>query len=156
MNDDNTLALLYEGINLIFNKWTILRLAVTNNWGGINSEEKKKKLIDYVHNFVTNNNAKNKLCDYLRDEMSVLFNVDIEDDSDIEIADLILDLYQNLKKKNYDILEKIKNIQVYDISCSQEKNLIQTYENEDEENMDDDYSSSNDNEYSNEESSDKE
>ncbi|ETW64021.1 hypothetical protein PFMC_00045 [Plasmodium falciparum CAMP/Malaysia] len=69
----------------IINKRTILRLAVTNNWGGINSEDKKKKLIEYVHNFVTNNNAKNKLCDYLRDEMSVLFNVDIEDHSDDHI-----------------------------------------------------------------------
>ncbi|EWC79271.1 hypothetical protein C923_00056 [Plasmodium falciparum UGT5.1] len=88
--------------------------------------------------------------------MSVLFNVDIEDHSDIEIADLILDLYQNLKKKNYDILEKIKNIQIYDISCSQEKNLIQNYEQGDEENMEDEYSSSNYSEYSNEESLDKE
>ncbi|CRH03081.1 pre-rRNA-processing protein TSR2, putative [Plasmodium relictum] len=146
MNDD-TLVLLNEGINLIFEKWTVLRLAVSNNWGGINSEEKKKKLVEYVYNFVLSNNFRNnKLCDFLRDEMNTLFNVEIEDDSDIEIAELILDLYQNLKKKNLDILEKIRKIEVSDLSCCREKNLVEEVQVSDEEYSNSEYS---DGEYSN-------
>ncbi|CRG93319.1 pre-rRNA-processing protein TSR2, putative [Plasmodium gallinaceum] len=148
MNDD-TLILLNEGINLIFDKWTVLRLAVTNNWGGMNSEEKKKKLIEYVYNFVLSNNfRKNKLCDFLRDEMNTLFNVEIEDDSDIEIAELILELYENLKKKSFDILEKIRKIEVSDLSQSKEKELIDEVEVTDEEYSNSEYSDEN---YSNSE-----
>ncbi|GAB64607.1 hypothetical protein PCYB_021760 [Plasmodium cynomolgi strain B] len=150
MNDDVS-NLLYEGINLIFEKWTVLRLAVTNNWGGPSSEEKKKKLIEYVHSYVLSERSgkkkkkktkysilasspKHKLCDYLRDEMNTLFNVDIEDDSDIEVSDLILDLYSNLKKNNLDIIEKIKQIKESDLTHCKENNLVEeAYDSEEAE-----------------------
>ncbi|CAG9484053.1 pre-rRNA-processing protein TSR2, putative [Plasmodium vivax] len=134
MNDDVS-NLLYEGINLIFEKWTVLRLAVTNNWGGPSSEEKKKKLIEYVHSYVFSaSSPKHKLCDYLRDEMNTLFNVDIEDDSDIEVSDLILDLYSNLKKNNLDVIEKIKQIKESDLTHCKENNLVEeAYDSEEAE-----------------------
>ncbi|EUD64762.1 hypothetical protein C922_04906 [Plasmodium inui San Antonio 1] len=134
MNGDVS-NLFYEGINLIFDKWTVLRLAVTNNWGGPSSEEKKKKLIDYVHSYVLSaSSPKHKLCDYLRDEMNTLFNVDIEDDSDIEVSDLILDLYSNLKKNNLDIIEKIRQIKESDLSNCKENDLIEeAYDSEEAE-----------------------
>ncbi|VWU52467.1 pre-rRNA-processing protein TSR2, putative, partial [Hepatocystis sp. ex Piliocolobus tephrosceles] len=75
--------LLLEGINLLFDKWTVLCLAVENNWGGIRSEEKKKSLIKYVHSYLLSNNlSKDKLSEYLKDEMSSLFNVELEDESE--------------------------------------------------------------------------
>ncbi|SBT30679.1 pre-rRNA-processing protein TSR2, putative [Plasmodium ovale wallikeri] len=129
MNGNDISVLLHEGINLIFEKWTVLRLAVTNNWGGTSSQEKKKKLIEYVYNYVlSTSEPKNKLCDFLRDEMNTLFNVDIEDDSDIEVSELILDLYKNLKKNNLEIIEKIRKIQESDLSCCKENNLIREHE----------------------------
>ncbi|GAW79112.1 pre-rRNA-processing protein TSR2 [Plasmodium gonderi] len=140
MNDDGS-KLLYEGINLIFEKWTVLRLAVTHNWGGPNSEEKKKKLIEYVHSYILSTSSpKHELCNYLRDEMNTLFNVDIEDDSDIEVSELILDLYSNLKKNNLEIIEKIKQIKESDLTHCRENNLIQEGSGLEEGESDSDYS----------------
>ncbi|KAI4840930.1 pre-rRNA-processing protein TSR2 [Plasmodium brasilianum] len=141
MNEDIS-VLLHEGINLIFEKWTVLRLAVTNNWGGANSEEKKIKLIEYVYNYIISKNTpKNKLGDYLRDEMGSLFNVDIEDDSDIEVSELILDLYNNLKKNNLGIIDKIREIEVSDLIESKGNNLVQEEQTDNEELSNNEYSS---------------
>ncbi|CXH87499.1 pre-rRNA-processing protein TSR2, putative [Plasmodium berghei] len=141
MNSENLSTLLLEGINLIFEKWTVLRLAVTNNWGGTSSEEKKKKLIEYVHNYVLSNTTpKDKLCDYLRDEVNTLFNVDIDDDSDIEVSDLILDLYKDLKNNNLEIIEKIRNIQEHDLNSCREHNLIQEVDIDEEDDSASEYS----------------
>ncbi|EAA21698.1 hypothetical protein [Plasmodium yoelii yoelii] len=131
MNSENLSTLLLEGINLIFEKWTVLRLAVTNNWGGTSSEEKKKKLIEYVHNYVLSNTTpKDKLCDYLRDE--------------IEVSDLILDLYKDLKNNNLEIIEKIRNIQESDLNSCREHNLIQEANIDEEEDSASEYSDEND------------
>ncbi|CAD2084527.1 pre-rRNA-processing protein TSR2, putative [Plasmodium vinckei brucechwatti] len=145
MNSENLSTLLLEGINLIFEKWTVLRLAVTNNWGGTSSEEKKKKLIEYVHNYVLSNmTPKDKLCDYLRDEINTLFNVDLDDDSDIEVSDLILDLYKDLKNNNFEIIEKIRNIQESDLNSCREHNLIQEADIDEEDDSASEYSDEDD------------
>ncbi|CAD2084547.1 pre-rRNA-processing protein TSR2, putative [Plasmodium vinckei lentum] len=145
MNSENLSTLLLEGINLIFEKWTVLRLAVTNNWGGTASEEKKKKLIEYVHNYVLSNTApKDKLCDYLRDEINTLFNVDLDDDSDIEVSDLILDLYKDLKNNNLEMIEKIRNIQESDLNSCREHNLIQEADIDEEDDSASEYSDEDD------------
>ncbi|VEV54629.1 pre-rRNA-processing protein TSR2, putative [Plasmodium vinckei vinckei] len=145
MHSENLSTLLLEGINLIFEKWTVLRLAVTNNWGGTSSEEKKKKLIEYVHNYVLSNTTpKDKLCDYLRDELNTLFNVDLDDDSDIEVSDLILDLYKDLKNNNLEMIEKIRNIQESDLNSCREHNLIQEADIDEEDGSASEYSDEND------------
>ena len=35
-----------EGLRLIFSKWTALQLAVSNQWGGRNSEDKARQILE--------------------------------------------------------------------------------------------------------------
>ena len=53
-----------EGARYIFNNWTALRLAVEQDWGGVESPEKKEWFIDVVIDYFAkrkdNKNGKRK------------------------------------------------------------------------------------------------
>lgn len=124
MNEEQ-IQLFKEGINLIFDKWTSCRLAVENNWGGMNSKEKKKILVDAVSDFVIKNSkSQAMLDDFLCDKMSSLFNTVIEDESEMEVTDLIFELYQDIKKNKREIFERIEQIETYDISQSKQQDMV--------------------------------
>lgn len=109
-----------EGIDLIFNKWTALNLACENKWGGNKSMLKRQELKEMVQMFMCNTkNSTAKLADFLSQEMGKMFQVTLEDDSHIEVANLIVDLFEDLSKKRNNVLEKIKKIQNADLQNCQ-------------------------------------
>lgn len=58
----------------------------------------------------------------------------------IEVSDLILDLYKDLKNNNLEIIEKIRNIQEHDLNSCREHNLIQEVDIDEEDDSASEYS----------------
>lgn len=77
-----------------------MTLAVDGGWGGKQSASKRgdlfKTLIDLFAAKDPRVFDENKLADFLAEELASKFNVDIEDESDLEVAQLILQLYRTL------------------------------------------------------------
>ncbi|KAG6440033.1 Pre-rRNA-processing protein TSR2 family protein [Babesia bovis T2Bo] len=88
-----------EAARCVMECWTALNLAVENNWGGDNSSGKKDELINLVIDFCL---SKNDLYPYevedlLFERMQTMFCVDIEDESEVEVAALLARLHQSCK-----------------------------------------------------------
>ncbi|CDR97269.1 Pre-rRNA-processing protein TSR2, putative [Babesia bigemina] len=75
--------------------WTALNLAVDNGWGGDSSEQKREALITQLIDFCLSKKQlyTDEVEDLLFDKMQTLFNVDIEDQSEVEIARLLVQLH---------------------------------------------------------------
>ncbi|GIX61734.1 pre-rRNA-processing protein TSR2, putative [Babesia caballi] len=75
--------------------WTALNLAVENGWGGDQSAQKREELIALVIDFCLSKKQlyTDEVEDLLLDRMQTLFCVDIEDESDVEIARLLVRLH---------------------------------------------------------------
>ena len=84
-------AQLAKGVRLVFGRWTCLNLAVQNQWGGPNSEQKRQELAQSVLDWLLN--AKEVYADELEDlldaEMMDSWNVQAEDGSPREVSVLI-------------------------------------------------------------------
>lgn len=96
-------------IRHILKSWSALNFAV--NYGGKKTEEKRASFFsELVTLFATGDRIasdKYRLTDWLRDKMLTEFNMDLEDDSDTEIASLICDLYSTLSHGDHSLAQKV-------------------------------------------------
>ncbi|CAD98409.1 hypothetical predicted protein, unknown function [Cryptosporidium parvum] len=53
----------------------------------------------------------NNLANFLMEAMETRFSTIVEDDSDLEVAELICEMYDQCSKGDYSLVEKIMNIQ---------------------------------------------
>mmetsp|Transcript_4037 Transcript_4037/g.6226 ORF Transcript_4037/g.6226 Transcript_4037/m.6226 type:complete len:211 (+) Transcript_4037:3-635(+) len=91
-----------DAVRHVFNSWTTLTLAVDQGWGGRESRQKALDLLEDVGQLLLQPKTQKKrwddivdvgwLSDYLEDRMLALFNVEIQDDSDDEVAAVLLRL----------------------------------------------------------------
>lgn len=100
-----------EGVNLIFDNWTALTLAVQMDFGGEDTQEKavwfRKVIVDHF-------DAEGKkvepedLEDILLDVMSREFHVTLEDFSEREIAKLLFDLFRECIRGEVALLNQLR------------------------------------------------
>ncbi|KAJ1936249.1 rRNA accumulation- protein, partial [Linderina macrospora] len=102
-----------EGVDHILAKWTALELAVKNGWGGRNSQTKRDDMVDeIVQHFDDLVKKKQKpepsdLEDLLLDIMSEDFNITLEDNSAIEVARNICNIFAECLTGNFATVDKL-------------------------------------------------
>eukprot|EP00922_Rhytidocystis_sp_ex-Travisia-forbesii_P069833 GHVS01104287.1.p1 GENE.GHVS01104287.1~~GHVS01104287.1.p1 ORF type:complete len:167 (+),score=27.69 GHVS01104287.1:179-679(+) len=101
-----------KGVGKVFDNWTVLRLAVDYGWGGRESQQKKKSLIDYVISLFREGGIRvkvDKLSDLLFDRLLTNFSVEEQDDSAYEVAKLLVDMYNNCMKGDFSLCQQVES-----------------------------------------------
>lgn len=89
--------------------WTALNLAVENGWGGDNSQEKRSDLMQLVTDFCLSKKElyTDEVEDLLFERMQSLFFVDIEDESEVEIARILVQLHNSCSKGDVSFAQEL-------------------------------------------------
>lgn len=136
------------GVTAVLRAWSALRQAVASNWGGVQSIEKAEVLRDHIYENFNYNKPKPGMDRYdLEDALAIYleeeFCLQIEDDSEKDVAFLICQMYENCGKGDFTLarerIEKSKEA----ISNS-EKVIVKTEGEMDEESDDENMMDSND------------
>jgi len=99
-----------EGLRLIFDSWTVLRLAIDQEFGGVSSKEKGLWLLDTVIEAFEKKKGidveylEELFDDVLQDEFQTI----AEDGSITEVSRKIMDLFRQCIQGNYSILEELR------------------------------------------------
>eukprot|EP00033_Pygsuia_biforma_P003348 GCRY01003668.1.p1 GENE.GCRY01003668.1~~GCRY01003668.1.p1 ORF type:complete len:175 (-),score=30.69 GCRY01003668.1:75-572(-) len=99
-----------EGARLIFQRWTLLRLAVSNEWGGVESTTYAEELFEDVM-YIFKENAElyaDEVEEYIDERISADFNCVDEDRSSRGVAEELLALSTEIKSGNLSKLEKLR------------------------------------------------
>jgi len=97
--------LVQQAATQVFENWTLMTLAVNQGWGGRNSHNKKKALLKDTLDLLHENEAKwrTEQPEFVRDLAEELsfklledFNVEVEDGSDEEVAQILLKLMRTV------------------------------------------------------------
>ncbi|QRG39327.1 hypothetical protein FDK38_003764 [Candidozyma auris] len=112
-DDEKQQAKFELGVCMAVYKWEELNIAVENSWGGPNSAEKRDWLSGVVIDLFEEKAVDNILIEEtLLFAMVDEFDTEIDNDSALEIAALILKLYKECAAKNYatidDLYEKFQ------------------------------------------------
>ncbi|RCH97224.1 hypothetical protein CU098_011206 [Rhizopus stolonifer] len=100
-----------EGARYIFNNWTALKLAVEQDWGGVESPEKKEWFIDVVIDYFGKQGKKLDVDDIevvLSQIMSDEFHATLEDDSPYLVAKHLYELFNQCIHGNYAEVERLR------------------------------------------------
>lgn len=129
----------------IFNSWTTLALAVDQSWGGRDSRSKKNLLQEEVVQQLAAGSQRRRppthenpddvatLSTYLYQRMDELFNTEIDDNSDDEVAFLCLKLFNACRLGDMTVGQEILDrCQASDLSKSQGANRMEYATEEDE------------------------
>lgn len=108
-NDEKQQARFELGCSMMVYKWDALDIAVENQWGGVDSAEKR----DWITGIVVDLFKNEKLVDVALIEETLLyamvdeFDTNVEDDSALPIASGIIDIYNACAIENYLPVEKL-------------------------------------------------
>jgi pre-rRNA-processing protein TSR2 len=96
-SDEKQQANFELGVSMIIHSWEILEIAVANQWGGPNSNAKRDWVSDVVIDLFKSNVVDIQLIEEtilyaMQDE----FDVNVEDDSSLPIADKIIKVYRQV------------------------------------------------------------
>ncbi|KAI8969185.1 Pre-rRNA-processing protein TSR2-domain-containing protein [Mycotypha africana] len=100
-----------EGASYIFNNWTALKLAVEQEWGGVDSVEKKEWFIDTIVDYFGKRGKKldiDEVEDILYQIMTDEFNTTLEDDSPYLVAKHLIALFNQCIVGNYTEVERLR------------------------------------------------
>ncbi|CAH2044567.1 unnamed protein product [Thlaspi arvense] len=104
-------AVLNEGTGLILSRWTAMRAAVDNGWGGRDSHEKAERtvsnVLDYFIHLKDPTMGFDGLADILENGLNEL-NTVADDGSLEEVTETLLDLYYECLEGNYQRVEKLR------------------------------------------------
>ncbi|XP_026191029.1 uncharacterized protein LOC34621608 [Cyclospora cayetanensis] len=94
-------------------QWTLLNLAVEQGWGGRESYKKRQLLYeDLVSEFKENKSIDvEDLAEILCERLTRDFSVSVEDDSDLEVAQLLVDLHKETSHGCFDLAMKVEQQQ---------------------------------------------
>lgn len=93
------------GVSTAVFLWDDLATAVANNWGGPDSEEKREWLAaSIIELFDANEVATEDIEFRLLAAMEDEFDVTVETDTALIVADTIIKVYQQVKEKNFDFV----------------------------------------------------
>eukprot|EP01067_Filipodium_phascolosomae_P007182 Filipodium_phascolosomae@DN5683_c0_g1_i1.p1 len=99
-----------RGVQAILSNWTALRLATEGNWAGSETRQHAKNLLDGTLQLFNHDSKKityDILADFLGDSLAQDFNVELEDESEDEVAQIILQLHETILKGDYSFMEQI-------------------------------------------------
>ncbi|KAL7068097.1 hypothetical protein ACR3K2_15290 [Cryptosporidium serpentis] len=111
----------------VFSTWTVLRLSVENGWAGRFGFKKQGELVNEVLlMFQSGRNVDpTQLANYLVDALEQHFSTVIDDESNIEVANLLCELYRRCSIGDYTLCEKVMNIQGASIeSCKMQSYIL--------------------------------
>ncbi|KAI7855861.1 Pre-rRNA-processing protein TSR2-domain-containing protein [Circinella umbellata] len=100
-----------EGVSYIFKSWTALNLAVEQDWGGVESAEKRDWMISVIVDYFSSNGKKLDVEDIetiLDQIMTDEFQTILEDDSSYLVAKHIVELYHQCIRGDFTEVEKLK------------------------------------------------
>ncbi|KAG2231035.1 hypothetical protein INT48_006366 [Thamnidium elegans] len=105
-----------EGVSYIFHNWTALKLAVEQDWGGVESAEKREWMIDLIVGHFDKRKSifkKHQLdIDEIEDILSQImtdeFNATLEDDSPYLVAKHLVLLYGQCVKGDFSEVERLR------------------------------------------------
>ncbi|SCU90425.1 LAME_0E08504g1_1 [Lachancea meyersii CBS 8951] len=107
--DEKQMARFELGVSVAVYKWEPLELAVQNGWGGPESAEKR----DWVSAIVVDLFKNGKIVEVALIEETLLyammdeFETNVDDESALPIAALILDIYKQCQAEDYSTVEKL-------------------------------------------------
>ncbi|KAJ2493937.1 rRNA accumulation- protein [Coemansia sp. RSA 2050] len=102
-----------EGVDHILAKWTALGLAIEHSWGGRETEEKRDDMVDDIVEFFDNAaNAKQKpepldLQELLLEIMNLDFHVELNDESEKEVAAVLCKLFAECRSGNFATVDSL-------------------------------------------------
>mmetsp|Transcript_55965 Transcript_55965/g.126258 ORF Transcript_55965/g.126258 Transcript_55965/m.126258 type:complete len:233 (-) Transcript_55965:74-772(-) len=111
-----------EAIEKAFSKWTLLALAVDQGWGGRDSRAKRNQLQEEVVDFLIAGGKRKRppthenqgdveaLANLLVLRLDEMFNVEVDDNSDMEVAGLCLLLYTTCRAGDLSFAQKFLEI----------------------------------------------
>ncbi|KAG7556766.1 Pre-rRNA-processing protein TSR2 [Arabidopsis suecica] len=104
-------AVLIEGVGLILWRWTAMRAAVENGWGGRDSQAKADGTVSTVFKFLIQSQDPARDIETLGDILDKgldELNTTAEDGSVDEVANTLIDLYEDCCNHNYEMLEELR------------------------------------------------
>ncbi|GLT90492.1 hypothetical protein SLE2022_084210 [Rubroshorea leprosula] len=134
-----SVPLFQEGIGLLLSRWSVLQLAVENEWGGRDSRRKAELLLSDVFSFF--NNSKEPL--YIDDLENILeesllsLNTMAEDGSIEEVAEKLMIVHEECLEGNYQSIEKMRAANRSPVTHVRQFNDEDEDEDEDEDDDDD-------------------
>ncbi|CAO3589193.1 unnamed protein product [Absidia cylindrospora] len=90
----------HEGVTYIFKTWTALKLAVEQDWGGVELAEKRDWMIELITDYF----GKNILNQIMSDEFHTL----LEDDSAYLVAKHLVELFNQCINGNFSEVERLR------------------------------------------------
>lgn len=102
-----------KAVAAVLAQWTLLNLAVEQGWGGRESYRKRQQLYeDIITEFRDNKkvDADDLACS-LSERLSREFSVSVEDDSDLEVAQLLVDLHEQTSRGCFDLAAMVQQQQ---------------------------------------------
>ncbi|KAI8088607.1 Pre-rRNA-processing protein TSR2-domain-containing protein [Thamnidium elegans] len=100
-----------EGVSYIFHNWTALKLAVEQDWGGVESAEKREWMIDLIVGHFDKRGSQldiDEIEDILSQIMTDEFNATLEDDSPYLVAKHLVLLYGQCVKGDFSEVERLR------------------------------------------------
>ncbi|GAA5811208.1 hypothetical protein MFLAVUS_004639 [Mucor flavus] len=100
-----------EGVSYIFHNWTALKLAVEQDWGGVESAEKREWMIDLIVGHFDKRGSQldiDEIEDVLAQIMTDEFNATLEDDSPYLVAKHLVLLYAQCVKGDFSEVERLR------------------------------------------------
>ncbi|KAK6915471.1 Pre-rRNA-processing protein TSR2 [Dillenia turbinata] len=117
------IPLFKEGISLVLNGWTALQMAVVNEWGGRNSRQVPNQLSLSIFSWFTQSKEQLFIDDLelILEEAMDSLNTTADDGSIEEVADKLVNMYEECLEGNYGSIVKLRNApQTGSVSRSQE------------------------------------
>ncbi|KAL8047890.1 hypothetical protein ABFX02_07G029200 [Erythranthe guttata] len=127
-------AHLQEGINLLLSRWTALRMAVENEWGGRGSLQKSKQLGGDIFRLLTQSKEEvsiRHVDDMLYDFMDTL-NTDIEDGSIEEISEKLIVMHEECLEGNFGSIRSLRETNTPNLSYVRQRGINDEEESEDD------------------------
>ncbi|ORY97766.1 Pre-rRNA-processing protein TSR2-domain-containing protein [Syncephalastrum racemosum] len=130
-----------EGVSYIFRSWTALRLAVEQDWGGVESAAKRDWFMGVIVDYFGQHGKKvdiYEIEDILTQIMGDEFDTILEDDSPYMVAKHLVELYNQCVQGNYTEVERLRekfpSLQAAAASSSaQQDSSEDEYDDDDEE-----------------------
>jgi len=102
-SSNNPYTTFQGGVTATLRSWSALRTAVEQSWGGTESQSKAEDLRNNIFNFFDGQSSKPKMTqeeleDNLSSYMEEEFGIVLEDGSEIEISNLIWNMYEDCSK----------------------------------------------------------
>ncbi|KAL7137361.1 hypothetical protein ABFS83_10G086200 [Erythranthe nasuta] len=137
-------AQLQEGINLVLSRWTALRMAVENEWGGRTSAQKSQQFSrDIFHRLTQSKELYIHEVNNMLEEFMLSLNTEIEDGSIEEIAEKMMVMREECLQGNYDSITTLKKTSVTSLSYCRQPGINDENDSSDDDDDDDDMAGEN-------------